>query len=40
MKGFLGRKNKLVNLLQRFGHTNPDDVAKRPHPFFGKLTAD
>jgi hypothetical protein len=39
-RNFEEEKNKLVNLLQRLSHTNPEDVAKRPHPFFGKLTAD
>lgn len=39
-KNFSEEKNKLVELVQRFGKNDPEEIAKRPHPFFGKLTAE
>ncbi len=39
-RNFYEEKNKLTGLVQRFGKSNADEIAERPHPFFGKLTAD
>jgi hypothetical protein len=39
-KNFREEKNKLLELVQRFGKNDPEEIAKRPHPFFGKLTAE
>ncbi len=39
-KNFSEEKNKLVQLVQRFGKNDPEEIAKRPHPFFGKLTVE
>lgn len=39
-KNFTEEKNKLVDLVQRFGKNDPEEIAKRPHPFFGKLNAE
>ena len=39
-KNFSEEKNKLVDLVQRFGKNDPEEIAKRPHPFFGKLNAE
>ena len=33
-------KNKLIQLIQKFGNANAEEIAGRPHPFFGKLTKD
>ena len=39
-KNFSEEKNKLVELVQKFGKNDPEEIAKRPHPFFGKLNAE
>ncbi|MDB5221723.1 MAG: hypothetical protein JWN83_390 [Chitinophagaceae bacterium] len=39
-KKFNEEKEKLISLVERFGKADPDEIAKRPHSFFGKLTAD
>ena len=39
-KNFSEEKNKLIALLQRYGKTDPEEITKNPHPFFGKLTVD
>ena len=39
-KNFSEEKNKLIQLVQRFGKNDPEEIAKRPHPFFGKLTVE
>ena len=35
-KNFIEEKNKLVDLIQRFGKNDPEEIAKRPHPFSSK----
>lgn len=37
-RNFEVEKEKLLDLVNRFGHTDPGEIAKRPHPFFGKMT--
>ena len=39
-KNFSEEKNKLVELVQRFGKKDPGEIADKPHPFFGKLNAE
>lgn len=39
-KIFSEEKDKLTTLIQRFGNADPEEIAKRPHSFFGNLTAD
>ncbi|MEO5783192.1 MAG: DUF1569 domain-containing protein [Ginsengibacter sp.] len=39
-KNFSEEKNKLVELVKRFGKNDPEEIAKRLHPFFGKLNAE
>ncbi len=39
-KNFSEEKNKQADMVQRFGKNDPEEIAKRPHPFFGKLTAE
>lgn len=39
-RNFETEKNKLVTLLHKFGKTDPEEIAKKPHPFFGNLTAE
>ena len=33
-------KSKLIEKIQRFVQTSPEQVAKSSHPFFGALTAE
>jgi hypothetical protein len=33
-------KEKLVQLVQKFGEAGPSVLTKDPHPFFGKLSAE
>lgn len=37
---FYSEKNKLIDLIKRFIKTDRETLAKTPHGFFGKLTAD
>ena len=39
-RNFNEEKEKLVTLVQHFGKSDPEEIAKRPHPFFGKLTTE
>ena len=39
-RNFDEEKSRLIDLVQRFGKAYPEEIAARPHPFFGKLTAD
>lgn len=39
-RNFDKEKNTLLDLLRRFSKSDPGEIASRPHPFFGKLTAD
>ena len=39
-QNFNEEKTELVNLVQRFGKSNAEEIAERSHPFFGKLTAE
>jgi hypothetical protein len=39
-KQFEAEKSKLIDLIKRFGSSDPEEIAKTPHPFFGKLTAE
>lgn len=39
-RNFDEEKSRLIDLVQRFGNADPEEIAARPHPFFGKLTAD
>ena len=39
-RNFDEEKKHLIDLVQRFGKADPEQIAKKPHPFFGKLTAD
>jgi hypothetical protein len=39
-RNFNEEKDKIINLVQRFGDTDPEEIAARPHPFFGRLTAE
>ncbi len=39
-RNFEEEKNRLIDLVRAFGGNNPEEIAKRPHPFFGKLTPD
>ncbi len=38
-RNFNEEKEKLIALVQRLGNSDPEEIAKKPHPFFGKLTA-
>lgn len=33
-------KNELQTLIQRFSNTDPESIASRAHPFFGKMKAE
>ena len=37
---FTTEKQQLSSLIQKFSITNSEEVAARPHPFFGKMTSD
>jgi len=37
---FTSEKHKLESLIRRFAASDPDTIAHRPHPFFGKMTAE
>ncbi len=39
-KDFELEKNKLIELLKRFEHTEPESITENTHPFFGKMTPD
>ena len=39
-RNFNEAKTELIDLVQRFSKSDPVEIAKRPHPFFGKLTAE
>jgi hypothetical protein len=39
-RNFELEQEKLLDLVKRFGHTDPVEIAKRPHPFFGKMTVN
>jgi hypothetical protein len=33
-------RHNLITLLERFLHSGPGAITKKPHPFFGKLSAE
>ena len=35
-RNFEEEKSHLIELVERFGKTDPEEIAKRPHPFFWK----
>jgi len=37
---FVSEQQQLLNLIKRFAESDPVNIAARPHPFFGKMTAD
>jgi len=37
-RNFMSEKQKLQSLIQRFASSDPDSIAKVPHPFFGPMT--
>lgn len=39
-RNFEVEKNKLQSLVQRFGTTDPEEIAQSPHPFFGKMNKE
>ena len=39
-KNFEEEKQRLTELVHRFGEADKEEIAARPHPFFGKLTPD
>ena len=39
-RSFSVEQDKLLTLLKRFAETDPESIAARVHPFFGKMTAD
>lgn len=39
-RNFKEEKSALIDLLKRFGKIDPEEIAKNPHPFFGKLTSE
>jgi len=39
-RSFSDEQDKLLTLLRRFAETDPENIAARVHPFFGKMTAD
>ena len=39
-RNFSLEQDELLNLIKRFSETEPETVAARVHPFFGKMTTD
>jgi hypothetical protein len=39
-RNFNEEKTALVDLVRRFGKSDAEEIARRLHPFFGKLTAE
>ena len=39
-RNFTEEKTELIDLVQRFGKSDAEEIAKRPHPFFGKMNAE
>ena len=39
-RNFNEEKKELIDLLLRFSKSDPEEIARRPHPFFGKLTKE
>jgi hypothetical protein len=39
-RSFSDEQDKLLTLLRRFAETDPESIAVRIHPFFGKMTTD
>jgi hypothetical protein len=37
-RNFIEEKQRLQSLIQRFASSDPDSIAKIPHPFFGPMT--
>jgi hypothetical protein len=39
-RNFEEEKEKLIDLVKRFGSHDPEEIAKRAHPFFGKMSVN